>query len=44
MKNNLFSDFASLNEVHAIAIGGSRATELFDDKSIMIYIFIIQRE
>lgn len=40
MINDLLFEFAKLNEVNAIAIGGSRATELFDEKSDYdIYIY-----
>ncbi len=33
MVNDLFKEFAALNETDAIALGGSRAGELFDEKS-----------
>ena len=41
MVNQLFSEFADLKQVEAIALGGSRAGECYDEKSDYdVYVYI----
>ena len=41
MVNKLFSEFADLEQVEAIALGGSRAGECYDEKSDYdVYVYI----
>ena len=41
MVNKLFSEFADLEQVEAIALGGSRAGECYDEKTDYdVYVYI----